>query len=363
MKLRIGVIGVGPAWESRHLPALRALSDRFEVVAFCDPVQHRAEYAARQFNASVHDGFRALTGREEIDAILLLSATFYGALPIHAACEMGKAVYCAAAIDLQDSEAVALRQRVEKAGIAFMAEFPCRLSPATLRLKELLATRLGAPKLLFCNRRRSQPLKRASASRCYRDMVELVDWCRYVVETEPTSLVATTHQVAGLGPAGTATGRAASGHTASGHTATVHPTTGPPATALERQDYFSVNLDFSPAGETGTGPLAVISCGDYISESLQESLAYRRPADLKVVCEQGIAFVDLPNTVAWYDEAGQHLETLDHERPVGEQLLIHFHRAVSSLILKSSSIADAHRAVTIANQAKLSCESGDRVSC
>jgi len=182
---------------------------------------------------------------------------------------------------------------------------------------------------LFCTRRRIHPLKNTSGSRCYRDLVELVDWCRYIVESEPTSLLATSHL----------------------------------ATGLEQQDYFSVSLDFSPSGQTGTGPLAVISCGDYISESLQESLAYRRPADLKVVCERGIAFVDLPNTVAWFDEAGQHLETLDHERPVGEQLLIHFHRAVSSLILKSSSLADAHRAITIANQAKVSCETGRRVSC
>ena len=334
MKLRIGVIGVGPAWEIRHMPALRALSDRFEVVAFCDPVQHRAEQAAQQFNAAVHDGFRGLTGREEIDAVLLLSASFYGALPIHAACEMGKAVYCAAAIDLPDDEAVVLRQRVEAAGIAFMAEFPCRLSPATLRLKELLVTRLGAPKLLFCNRRRVHPNTSTSGSRCYRDLVELVDWCRYIVESEPTSLMASSHRVASLSKVADA-----------------------------QQDYFSVNLDFSPVGETGTGPLAAITCGDYVPESLQESLSFRRPADLKVVCERGIAFVDLPNTIAWYDEAGQHLETLDHERPVGEQLLIHFHRAVSSLILKSSSLADAHRAVTIANLAKVSCETGQRVSC
>ncbi len=329
MKLRIGVIGVGPAWESRHLPALRALSDRFEVVAFCDPVQHRAEQAARPFNAAVHDGFRGLTSREEIDAVLLLSAAFYGAQPIHAACDAGKAVYCAAAIDLQDDEAASLRQRVEAAGIAFMAEFPCRLSPATLRLKELLATRLGAPKLLFCNRRRVHPSNSNSGGRCYRDLVELVDWCRYVVESEPTSLVAMSHR----------------------------------ESSQCHQDYFSVNLDFSPVGEQGTGPLAVISCGDYVSESLQESLAFRRPADLKIVCERGIAFVDLPNTLAWYDEAGQHLEPLDHERPVGEQLLIHFHRAVSSLILKSSSLADAHRAITLANQAKISSETGQRISC
>ncbi len=329
MKLRVGVIGVGTAWESNHLPALRALSDRFEAVAFCDPVRHRAEQAARQFDAVVHDGFRGLTRREEIDAVLLLSAEFFGALPIYAACELGKAVYCAAAIDLQDAEAQVLRQHVEQAGIAFMAEFPCRLSPATLRLKELLATRLGSPKLLFCNRRRVHADKSTSGSQSYRDLVELVDWCRYIVESEPTSVLATSHQAAGS----------------------------------EQPDYFTVNLDFSPPDLHGTGTLAVIGCGDYVTANLKESLAFRRPADLKVVCEGGIAFVDLPNNVAWYDQAGQHLESLDYERPVNEQLLIHFHRAVASLVLKSSSLSDAHRAISIANLAKLSCESGQRVSC
>ena len=72
MRIRSGVVGVGQAWESRHLPALRALSDRFEVCAVCDPVRHRAEVAARPLGASVHDGFRALTARRDIEAVLLL---------------------------------------------------------------------------------------------------------------------------------------------------------------------------------------------------------------------------------------------------------------------------------------------------
>jgi predicted dehydrogenase len=329
MKLRVGVVGIGSAWESRHLPALRALSDRFEVAAFCDPVRHRAEQAARQFNAEVHDGFRRLTRRKDIDGILFLSASFYGPTPIYAACDESKAVFCAAAIELDDAGATKMRKRVEESGIAFMAEFPCRLSPATLRLKELLATKLGAPRLLFCNRRRTSVAKKERRDPCSRDLVELVDWCRYVIDAEPTSLLADGH-------------RCADG---------------------SQLDYSSVSLDFSAAGEAGTGPLANIRCGYYVPESLHESVAYRRPADLKVVCERGIAFVDLPNTVAWFDEAGQHLETLDHERPVGELLLLHFHRAVESLVLKSSSLADAYRAISIANLAKQSFRTGQRVSC
>ena len=31
MKLRVGIVGLGEQWETRHLPALRALADRFEV--------------------------------------------------------------------------------------------------------------------------------------------------------------------------------------------------------------------------------------------------------------------------------------------------------------------------------------------
>ena len=329
MKLRVGVVGVGRAWESRHLPALRALADRIEVCAVCDPVQHRAEHAAGQLGATAHDGYRVLIGRDDLDAVMLLSAGFYGATPIHAACEFGKAVYCAATIDLTAEEATELRNRVEESGIAFMAEFPCRWSPATLRLKELIATRLGRPKLLFLNRRRTVAAKTdGNVDRCLRDLVELVDWCRYVTDSDPLSLTATSHRC-------------------------------PPA----HHDYFSVSLSFPAQVGSNVQPMAIINCGDYVPESMQESLAYRRPADLKVVCEGGIAFVDLPNTVAWFDDAGQHLETLDHERPVGEHLLITFQRAVESLVLQSSSLEDAHRAIVIANQAKKSCETGQRVEC
>ena len=328
MKIRVGVVGIGPMWESRHMPALRALSDRFEVVALCDPVQHRAQQAARQLGAAVHDGFRALTARPDVDAVLLLSSQWFGPLPIYAACDASKAIYCAAALELRDDEAAVLRDRVREAGIAFMAEFPCRLSPATLRLKELVATRLGRPRLLFCNRRRTDESATAGNGKCELDMVELIDWCRYVVDSEPTSVVAVSH--------------------------------GSPQDET-CADYFSLSLDFSGANPGGASTMAMIACGQYVPQDCEESLNYRRPADLKVVCERGLAFVDLPSTVAWFDNAGQHLETLDHERPVGEQLLMHFHRAVASLVLKTASLEDAHRALTIASKARQSCATGQRV--
>ncbi len=83
--------------------------------------------------------------------------------------------------------------------MAFMAEFPRRHAPATLRLKELIATRLGPPRLLFCHQRsRGRHAGQPAAGRWprpsgSRHLVELVDWCRYVVDREPTWVTGVMH--------------------------------------------------------------------------------------------------------------------------------------------------------------------------
>jgi len=68
---------------------------------------------------------------------------------------------------------------------------------------------------------------------------------------------------------------------------------------------------------------------------------------MQICCEKGIAFVDLPSTLVWFDDAGRHLESLDSELPVGEQLLRQFHRAVTSLLRNISDLNDAYRAAAI----------------
>ncbi|MFM2094939.1 MAG: Inositol 2-dehydrogenase/D-chiro-inositol 3-dehydrogenase [Planctomycetota bacterium] len=324
MKLRVGIIGLGEAWETRHRPALRSLADRFEVRAFCCDVAHLAEQASREFNAIACDGFRSLVNRDDIDAVLVLSPDWYGPLPIYAACDAGKAVYWAAALDVDMEQAREIRERVEKAGIAFMAEFPRRLNPATLRLKELIATRLGRPELVFCHSRVAVESKKDRRnvhpySIMIRHLMELVDWVRYVVGRDPTSVVGVRHD------------------TQSGN-----------------ENYQMMSLDFSMPDSLGSGPLAQISCGHYMPASWHEAITYRPPAGLQVCCERGIAFIDLPSSLVWFDEAGRHMESLESERPVGEQLLRHFHRAVTSLVLQTRDLEDAYRALKIVLSARRS---------
>ncbi len=336
MKLRVGLVGLGSAWQMRHRPALLALSDRFDVRAVCAEVAALAEQAADQFGAAAVDGFRALTARSDVDAVLVLTPEWYGPLPILAACESGKAIYCAAALDIEPQRASEIKQRVEQSGVAFMAEFPRRHAPATLRLKELIATSLGEPQLIFCHER--QKLTERNATRngtqdtrrqcppSVRDLLELVDWCRYVVGREPTSVFGAVHQQ-----------------------------------LPDQVDYQMMSLDFSPDGAVGVGPLAQISCSRYLRAVWHEAVSFRPPAELQVCCERGVAFVDLPTSLVWFDDAGRHLESLGGERPVGEQMLMQFHRAVTSLVRKTGDLEDAYRALRIVLAAQESGCSGHRV--
>ena len=260
---------------------------------------------------------------------------WYGPLPVFAACDHGKSVYCGAALDIDDpAQARQLRQRVEQAGIAFMAEFPRRLAPATLRLKELIATRIGAPKLLFCHRRSSiepgapQARRGRNCPTMLREMIEQVDWCRYVASMEPTSVVGIEH-------------------------GTIDSSDG--------DDYRMMSLDFSPQGKLGEGPIAQISCGRYMPELWPEAVSFRPPAALQVCCEQGVAFIDLPSTLIWFDAAGRHMESLDSERPVGERLMMHFYRAVTSLVRKTDDADDAYRRSSVVLAARQSFDTGTRV--
>lgn len=163
-------------------------------------------------------------------------------------------------------------------------------------------------------------------------MIEQVDWCRYVANQEPTAVTGIVH------------------HTSDGCGA-----------EDGADDYQMMSLDFSLQGKPGTGTLAQISCGRYVPQGWQEAINYRPLPALQVSCQRGIAFVDLPSTVVWFDEAGRHQESLDSERPVGEQLLTHFYRAVTSLVRHTCDLEDAYRAICVVQAARRSHEEGRRI--
>ena len=83
--LKVGIIGFGPAWESRYLPALRKLRDRICPTAVYDAVQTRAEAVATELEAHRVDGIYALIARRDVEAVLLFDANWHADIPLHVA--------------------------------------------------------------------------------------------------------------------------------------------------------------------------------------------------------------------------------------------------------------------------------------
>lgn len=320
VKIRLGIIGTGEAWETRHRPALRMLHDRFDVRAVFSPVARLAENIAGEFQADVADGYRVMVHRCDIDAVLVLQRTWLGWLPMMAAAEAGKAIYWGGRCDLDPTADADVRRTIDDSGVSMMVEFPRRYAPATLRLKELIATRLGRPQMIFCHRRISCGDDLPARRRW--ELLELIDWTRYVVG----------HPVATV--------------TSIGHEA-----------ADGTDDYELLNLTF----DADPPVTANLSVGSYVPGEWSEAIAFQCPSAMQIRCERGLAFVDLPSTLVWFDAAGRHVETLEAETPVGQQLLSQFHRAVTSLLRNVGDLGDLFTAGEILRAAGRSRDEGRRV--
>ncbi len=332
VKLRIGIIGFGNGAHQRYLAALRTLADRLEIRAVCEPVTCRVAELVSSGVVRPYAGFRAMCRDPNVDAVVVLDTAWAGPLPILAACDEGKAVFLGKDVLLTPDELRSVRDRVAAAGVAFMAELPRRHYPATIRLKELIATRLGVPRLLFCHDRipprEPQPGSRHNGGlNLRRHAAELVDWCTFVMGRGPRRVTA-------------ARCRAPVGHDS---------------------HLLTLTLDFADDSTSQSGPMAMVDCAHSSWEPWREALSYRPPPAMKVVCERGVAYLDPPANLVWFDQAGQHVEALDQEVPLTESMLMIFYRMVTSLIRRMTDIEDLCRAVKVVDIADRSAVEGCRL--
>ncbi len=342
MMVRIGLVGLGENWPTRERPALKTLADGFEIRAICDPVAARAQQAAEEFGASLVRGYHALARREDLDALLVLDSGWFGPLPVLAACNAKKAVYWGTGWENWPEKIETVCRRVNEAGIVLTVGLKRRHAPASLRLQELIATRLGRPKTIFAHRRIPQnkppePHQPKKIDPFRRELVEMIDWCCFIMDRSPS-------RVTGIG-----------------HWDEAHGT--------DEADYRfrSLSLEFSEPEQDAKSPSetppasAQIICEKAMPRDWEESDSYRRAPDLRVVCENGVAFVDLPTNLVWFDRSGHHQESLESERPIEERILTHFHRLVTGATCRAANLDDACRALKVVEKATLSYRQGTRI--
>ena len=316
VRLRVGVVGLGRLWEARHKPALARLRDRFRVTAVYDHVRRRAEIEAGSLGCAAIVGVSELVGRSDVDAIYVLTPQWFGLFPIELACEAKKPVYCAVPLAgcLDELESVA--PKVVASGIAFMPEFARRFYPATLRLRELIATKLGQPRLILGHTRlfgydrygSPGPTTQITPAPLMIDPGSyLLDWCSFLFQSKPRSLNGCASMLLTQGSEGGGTD----------------------------PDFESFSAEFDDGG------MAQISFGRYHRKAWGDATRFLPAPGFQVYAERGAAWLELPDRIQWSDNEGTHEERLPLEPTIGDVLNEQFHRLVRGELSLAPSVHDA----------------------
>jgi predicted dehydrogenase len=309
------VIGLGRLWETRHKPALIRLRDRFQVTAVYDQVMRRAEIEASQLGCAAAEGLVALVERPDVDVVYILTPQWFGLYPIELALAARKPIYCALPLASEPEELEALAALVESSHVPFMPEFARRFYPATLRLRELLATKLGSLRLilgqnrLFGFDRYAQPgptTQIAPAPLRIDPGSYLLDWCCFLFQAQTCAV--------------------------QGHAGVVLPS------ACEAGVYSDFE---SFLAEYESGGMAQISFGRYHRTPWGEASRFLPQTGFQVYAERGAAWLELPDRIQWSDSDGTHEERLPLEPTVGDVLSDQFHRLVRGDQSLAPTIHDA----------------------
>ncbi|MEW4531197.1 MAG: hypothetical protein ACF8PG_14310 [Maioricimonas sp. JB045] len=182
--LDLGIIGPGPDWETRYRPGIVRHGRRFRVTAVYDPVPARASHVARELKARPVEGIRSLLRRPDVSAVLLLQTDWHGFSPLQFAVE--ESIPCLAA-EIADADLAVLQGLETDArqhGIVAMPGLPLRHMPASIRLRELIAARLGPARDL------SITARLRGADTVWRDLAQLVDLSTYFMQATPGRVTA-----------------------------------------------------------------------------------------------------------------------------------------------------------------------------
>jgi predicted dehydrogenase len=325
--VNIGVIGLGSVWETRYRPALGRLGQRLRVRAVYDPVAGRAELTAAEHRTVAEGGLLALARRPDVDALLLLDTAWYGCEALRLLCSAAKPIYIAADLGDEPSMLLAMHWTAVSFGLTLMPELGNRYTPASNRLQELIATRLGRPKHIrlcvdgggigLCSPDFAEP-DCAAVQAVRRSLVGWFDWLRYVFRTSPVSL--------------------------SVEAAPAQPV---------------IRIEYAPPRSSDVRPVAEIRVLDHADQPDAPQIG--RP---EVECEHGVAVIHTPTIIRWKadGEADFVLESLLSDRSETEVMLDHFCRRVVGGLIPVADLADISRSLELIQATRESARSGEPVA-
>lgn len=142
-RLRVGIVGVQPgrSWAARaHVPALRALQDRFEIAGIANTSLASGQRAARELGiARAFAGVADLVASPEVDIVAVTVKVSQHLEIVRAAIAAGKHVYCEWPLGNGLAEAEEMEALARSKGVLGVVGTQARVAPEVEYLKQLIA--------------------------------------------------------------------------------------------------------------------------------------------------------------------------------------------------------------------------------
>src|SRR5881409_3335955 len=141
-RIRVGIIGANPdrGWAAEaHIPALKSLSDDFEITALSTSRLESADAASKLFGVPIaFDNHEDLVSNPAVDAVAVTVKVPYHLELATAALEAGRAVYCEWPLGNGLDEAETLAALAKKQGVLAVAGLQARSAPSVAYVRDLV---------------------------------------------------------------------------------------------------------------------------------------------------------------------------------------------------------------------------------
>src|SRR5213593_1749108 len=141
-RIRVGIIGANPdrGWAAQaHIPALKSLSDDFEITALSTSRRESADAASKFFGVPLaFDNYQEIVNSGAVDVVAVTVKVPYHLELATAALDAGKAVYCEWPLGNGLDEAETLAALANKKGVLAVAGLQASSAPPVAYVRDLI---------------------------------------------------------------------------------------------------------------------------------------------------------------------------------------------------------------------------------
>jgi predicted dehydrogenase len=134
MSVKLGMMSFAHLHAHAYASAIKN-SLNAELVGIADHDPERARQAAAQYGTRAFDSYEALLAAD-IDAVVIASENIRHVELTRMAAAAGRHVLCEKPLATNSADGLVMIEACRNAGVQLMTAFPCRFSPAMIRLKE-----------------------------------------------------------------------------------------------------------------------------------------------------------------------------------------------------------------------------------